>query len=96
MPMRLFHLFGLAAAMSAAPLLAQTAYVSNERSSTVSVIDVGSGKVVDTFDVGERPRGILLSRDGKYLYICASLDNAVEIRDRATGALVAAMPAGTP
>ena len=53
------HFLGLATVAFAAPLAAQTAYVSNERSSTVSVIDVGSGTVIDTFEVGQRPRGSL-------------------------------------
>lgn len=91
-----FRTFLLAAAIAAttAPAAAQTAYVSNERGNSVSVIDLASGKVLDTFAVGGRPRGILLSRDGKYLYICASLDNAVEVRDAKTGALVAVLPSG--
>jgi YVTN family beta-propeller protein len=50
------------------PAAAQTAYISNERGNSVSVIDLASGAVTGTFDVGQRPRGILLSRDGKYLY----------------------------
>jgi YVTN family beta-propeller protein len=43
---------------------AGTAYISNERGNTVSVIDLGSGKAVATWQVGARPRGIALSRDG--------------------------------
>ena len=41
------------------------AYVSNERSSTISVMDVASGTIVAEWPVGKRPRGIALTRDGK-------------------------------
>ena len=30
-------------------------------------------------NVGQRPRGILLGKDGKYLYVCASDDDAVQV-----------------
>ncbi len=53
--------FCFAMAASAAPL----AYVSNEGSASVSVVDTGSNAVVATFKVGGKPRGIALSLDGK-------------------------------
>jgi PQQ-dependent catabolism-associated beta-propeller protein len=40
--------------------------------------------VVDTDPVGQRPRGINLSPDGKYLYILASDDNTVQVMDTET------------
>lgn len=47
--------------LAAAPALAQTAYVSNEKDNTISVIDIKSLTVRDTVRVGRRPRGITLS-----------------------------------
>ena len=35
-----------------------TAYVSNERSNTVSVVDTSKWEVIKTIKVGQRPRGI--------------------------------------
>ncbi len=35
-----------------------TAYVSNERDNTISVVDLDAMKTVKTIDVGQRPRGI--------------------------------------
>ncbi len=50
---------------------AQTAWVSNEKDNTLTVIDVASLTVIDTVKVGQRPRGLVFSRDYTKLYICA-------------------------
>jgi YVTN family beta-propeller protein len=51
---------------------AARAYVSNEDEGTVTVLDVGRLAAVATIEVGKRPRGLVLSRDGKRLYIAVS------------------------
>ncbi|HBX56841.1 MAG TPA: hypothetical protein DEH10_15875, partial [Pseudomonas sp.] len=61
---------GLSLASSAS--LAATAYVSNEKDDSISVIDLATLEVTATLAVGMRPRGLLLSQDNKLLYICAS------------------------
>jgi len=61
----------------AAPL----AYVSNEGSASVSVIDTATDKVVSTWKVGEKPRGIALSPDAKRLYISDQTANALRVID---------------
>ena len=43
------------------------AYVTNEDGESVSVIDTDKAEVVATVNVGKRPRGMKLSRDGKEL-----------------------------
>src|SRR5688500_13255736 len=53
---------------SAAPRV----YVSNERSGDVSVIDAATSEVVQTIHVGKRPRGIVVSRDGRSVYVALS------------------------
>ncbi len=35
-----------------------------------------------------------MSRDGKYLYVCASNDHAVQVIDRATGKVLYDLPSG--
>ena len=37
------------------------AYITNEKDNTVSVVDIGKKKVVQTVNVGQRPRGIIIS-----------------------------------
>jgi len=60
---------------------AETIYVTNEKSNTVSVIDGQSLEVTKTIDVGQRPRGLVMSRDNKTLYICASDSDEIEAID---------------
>jgi YVTN family beta-propeller protein len=57
-------LLGLGLSMLAAgPASAYMAYVSNEKGNTVSVIDTDKWQVVRTIKVGQRPRGIDITRD---------------------------------
>ena len=63
------------------PLKAYTVYVTNEKDNTVSIIDSSKLEVVKTIKVGQRPRGITLSKDQKWLLICTSDDNTVQVSD---------------
>jgi PQQ-dependent catabolism-associated beta-propeller protein len=58
----------------AAPFCAQAgrAYVTNEEGESVSVLDTDKAEVVATVNVGKRPRGMKLSRDGKELFVAVS------------------------
>jgi len=85
---------GLFTAMSSTPALANKVYVSNEKGNTVSVLDSDSKEVIKTIKVGQRPRGITISKDGKFLYVCASDDDTVEIIDTATDEIVGSLPSG--
>jgi YVTN family beta-propeller protein len=59
--------------LAAAPAArAGRAYVSNEGSGTLSVIDIDAGRVIRTVAVGKRPRGLKLSHDGSHLYVAVS------------------------
>src|SRR5439155_22807077 len=60
---------------------APVAYVSNEGSSSVSVIDTATDKVVSTMKIGQKPRGIAISPDGKRLYISDQTANALRVID---------------
>jgi YVTN family beta-propeller protein len=74
--------------------VAETLYVSNERGDSVSVIDGATMKPVAIWKIGARPRGIALSRDGRFLFVCVGNDHAVQMIDRATGKVVADLPSG--
>ena len=41
-------------------------------------------EVIKTVKVGQRPRGIVLSKDGKWLIVCTSDDNIVQVYDAKT------------
>ncbi|MCA1493947.1 YVTN family beta-propeller repeat protein [Ensifer sp. NBAIM29] len=83
----------LAASMSV-PASAYMVYVSNERDNTVSVVDSTTMEVVRTIDVGQRPRGITISHDGKLIYLCASDDDTIQIIDTASYQIVGTLPSG--
>src|SRR6476620_3693606 len=73
---------------------AYVAYVSNERSNTVSVIDTSKWEVVRTIKVGQRPRGIEVTRDQKYVLVAVGDDDTIEIIDRRTNEIVGTLPSG--
>jgi len=76
------------------PVFAYEVYISNEKDNTISVIDGNTLELVETVSVGERPRGIVLSNDGKYLYICASDDDRIEVLDLSSKQIVYNLPSG--
>ncbi|MEO1206009.1 MAG: YVTN family beta-propeller repeat protein [Pseudomonadota bacterium] len=84
--------FGLLSSYAFA--IADTVYVSNEKDNTISIIDAGTKKVIKTIKVGQRPRGIMLAKDGAWLLVCASDDNRVEVYDANTLEFIKTLPSG--
>ncbi|MGI9230036.1 MAG: PQQ-dependent catabolism-associated beta-propeller protein [Gammaproteobacteria bacterium] len=70
-------------------------FVTNERSNNVSVINGSTLEVEATINVGDRPRGIGLSPDGKELYIAASEDDAIKVVDPVSLKLLREFKAGS-
>ena len=70
----------------AAPLpgYAFVAYVSNEKSNTVSVIDTDKWTVMKTIKVGQRPRGIEHTKDGNFVLVAVGDDDTIQMIDTAT------------
>lgn len=87
-------LFALILIPTASISFAEIAYVSNEKDNTLSIIDLEVFEVVDTVQIGKRPRGILLSKDRSKLYICASDDDTVQVMDLATHKIIKTLPSG--
>src|SRR5215813_13613534 len=77
-----------------APAGAFTAYVSNEKSNTISVIDTDKFQVVKTIKVGQRPRGIELTKDGKYVLVAVGDDDTIQMIDTTTYQIAANLPSG--
>src|SRR6185436_18860003 len=84
----------LASLLVATAAPAYTVYVTNEKDGTVSIIDSAKLEVVRTVKVGQRPRGITLTKDHRWLLICSSDDNAVLVYDARTMELVKSLPSG--
>jgi len=73
---------------------AYTVYITNEKDNTVSIIDSGKLEVIKTIKVGQRPRGITLSKDHRWLLVCTSDDNIVQVYDARTMEYVKSLPSG--
>jgi YVTN family beta-propeller protein len=70
---------------SATVLAAPFAYVPNEKSGTLSVIDTENDTVVAEIKAGDKPRGLAVSMDGKTLYVSDQPHNAllkINLEDR--------------
>ena len=67
------------------------AYVPNEKSGTISIIDCATDKVIDTIPAGSKPRGLAVTPDGKTLYVSDQPANALQVIDlrsrKITGAI---------
>src|SRR5262249_47508407 len=86
---------GIVASLTApTPVLAFIAYVSNEKGNTVSVIDTGKWAVTDTIKVGQRPRGIEFTRDGKFVMVAVGDDDTIKMINAATKIVVDTLPSG--
>ena len=73
---------------------AYTAYVSNEKDNSITVIETNKLEVIKTIKVGQRPRGIILSKDGKWIIVCTSDDNIIQVYDAKTFEYVKSLPSG--
>src|SRR6202043_1420185 len=76
------------------PARAFVAYVSNEKSNTVSVIDTDKWAVTKTIKVGQRPRGIEFTRDGKFVLVAVGGHDPIQVLDAATQQVVDSLPSG--
>ena len=76
------------------PASAFIAYVSNEKSNTVTVIDTGNWTVTKTIKVGQRPRGIEFTRDGKFVFVAVGDDDSIQVIDVAKQEVVDTLPSG--
>ncbi|MFY9881820.1 MAG: beta-propeller fold lactonase family protein, partial [Pseudolabrys sp.] len=76
------------------PAKAFTAYVSNEKSNTVSVVDTDRMETVKTIKVGQRPRGIELTKDDRYCLVAVGDDDTIQVIDTKSGEVIANLPSG--
>lgn len=81
-------------AAATAPAFAYTAYVTNEKDNSLSVIDTEKLEVTKTIKIGQRPRGVVLSKDGKWVIVCTSDDNIIQVYDAKTLEFVKTLPSG--
>src|SRR3954471_5279229 len=88
------------AATAAALLIACTAiaqphaYVPNEKTGTISIIDTATDRVTGEIKAGEKPRGIVVSPDGKTLYVSDQPQRALLVIDIAKKAIISKIELG--
>jgi PQQ-dependent catabolism-associated beta-propeller protein len=83
----------LALVLAAAGEARAEIFVSNEKGNSISIIGENL-ELVEEVPVGNRPRGIALSSDGRFLYICASDDNTIQVFDTEAREVVGTLPSG--
>jgi PQQ-dependent catabolism-associated beta-propeller protein len=69
-------------------------FVTNEKSNNVTVISAADHQVLATIPVGQRPRGVTASRDGRYVYVANSNSNNVSVIDTRALKVIDTFPAG--
>jgi len=74
---------------------AQTAYITNNGTNTISVINVTTGTVTTTITVGNNPYGASISTDGSKTYITNLSDNTVSVINNASNTVTVTIPVGT-
>jgi len=84
------------ALLLAAPVHAETIFVSDEASECVQAIDGASLRPIECIKVGKRPRGLVASADGKRLYVAVGDDNRIAIVDTATRKVLRSFPTADP
>src|SRR5215470_12722521 len=84
----------LACLLGPASTRAQNAYITNQNSNTVSVIDTATDMVIATIPVGLSPFGVAVSPDGTKVYATSSDVNTVSVIDTATNIVIATIPGG--
>ncbi|OQK16807.1 hypothetical protein AU255_02560 [Methyloprofundus sedimenti] len=72
----------------------ETLYVTLEKDNALAVVDPIAGKLLKTIAIGQRPRGIVLSKDQQQLYIATSDDDTIQIIDINTLKAVGTLPSG--
>src|SRR6201987_5946057 len=80
--------------LSVDPARAFLAYVSNEKSNTVSVIDTDKMETIATIKTGQRPRGIEVTPDGKFVIVALGDDDTIQMYDAKTFADAGNLPSG--
>lgn len=72
----------------------KTAWVSNEGSDTLSVLDAGSGAVIAEVAGIREPHGLAFAPDGRALWVISRAGDGVAIVDTASRRVLETLPVG--
>lgn len=82
----------IVAKITATPSNAPYAYITNSASSSVSVINAITRKIVATIPMGADPQDITVSHDGKKVYVSDPISQTVSVISTATNTVIATTP----
>src|SRR6516164_8114865 len=88
------RLLPIVLALPFSALAAPFAYVPNEGSGTLSVIDTATDQVVAEVPAGKKPRGTVVSADGKTVYVSDQPNNQLVTVDVASRKATGTIPLG--
>jgi YVTN family beta-propeller protein len=89
----LLAVVGLFAALSRPCGAAPFAYITNQDSNTVSVIDIATNSVVGSpIAVGVRPYGVAVNSAGTRVYVANGAGGSISVIDTATSKVIATIP----
>jgi YVTN family beta-propeller protein len=89
-----FGLAALLAALAGTAVADPKAYVGNFKDNTVSVVDTTRAAVVATIAVADGPHGMLLSPDGKTLYVSGDGSSQLSVVDTASDRVMRTLTVG--
>ena len=95
MPGLIYSTIASAVVWTAAAAAAPFAYVPNEGSASISVIDTATDRVTATLKLAQKPRGIAVSLDGSRLFISDQTANALITIDLGKREVVASTALGS-
>lgn len=75
-------------------VFSETVYVTLEKDNAIAVVDPIAGKLLKTISIGQRPRGIVLSKNQQQLYVATSDDNTIQVIDIDTLKPIGTLPSG--
>lgn len=85
----------ITATIKVTPILASYAYIANDNSNTMTVIDGVKHQVIHTISgIGTTPIGIVASPDGKRVYTANNVSGDVSVINTADNSLVTNIPVG--
>jgi YVTN family beta-propeller protein len=90
----LLPLVAVLALAAASGARAQTLYVANQASATLSVVNTLTDNLATTVATGAGPLGVAASSDGRIVVIANSGDNTITIVDATSGNVIAAVAVG--
>ena len=73
---------------------APKAYIGNFADNSVSVVDTASAKVVATIPVAQGPHGMVMSRDGRTVYVTGDGSSSMSVIDTSTDKVVKTVEVG--